>query len=34
MRSTKKHSTHGDSSSKLIVGQTIAHKFKLIDKVG
>lgn len=34
MRSTKKHSTHGDSSGKLAVGQTIAHKFKLLDKVG
>ncbi|CAD8098517.1 unnamed protein product [Paramecium sonneborni] len=35
MRSTKKHSTtHGENQFKLSVGQIIAQKFKLLDKVG
>ncbi|CAD8099129.1 unnamed protein product [Paramecium sonneborni] len=35
MRSTKKHATtHAENSFKLSVGQIIAQKFKLIDKVG
>ncbi|CAD8165853.1 unnamed protein product [Paramecium octaurelia] len=35
MRSTKKHATvHSENQSKLSVGQIIAQKFKLIDKVG
>ncbi|CAD8181110.1 unnamed protein product [Paramecium octaurelia] len=35
MRSTKKHATtHSDNPFKLSVGQIIAQKFKLIDKVG